>query len=147
MASQPNVEAAPFVPRLDDPTPFPEAERVIYAKNPLELVICQFRFPAILKISSEPPAEFQESLRKGYPLFREVPPLDLGTGLPAELANILGKLLPNPSSRAYEFSSEDGTWQFTLTQDSLALACKSYRRWEDFKESLLSALDPLQKIY
>jgi hypothetical protein len=64
MTSQPKLDAAPFIPRIEDPSPFPESERIIYAKNPLESVICQLRFPAILKISSEPPVEFQETLRK-----------------------------------------------------------------------------------
>lgn len=52
-------------------TTFPETPRVIYAKNPLFEVICQLRFPAILKIDSEIPAGFQEKLRASFPLFRE----------------------------------------------------------------------------
>jgi uncharacterized protein (TIGR04255 family) len=147
MTSQPKLEAAPFVPRIEDPTPFPESERVVYTKNPLETVICQLRFPAILKISSEPPVEFQEALRRDYPLFREIPPLDVGTGLPPELSAIMEKLLPLPSSKAYELTSGDGAWQITLTQDSLALQCKAYRRWEEFRGALQIALKLLERIY
>ncbi len=102
MTSQPKVEAAPFVPRIEDPTPFSESPRVVYGKNPLEVVICQLRFPAILKISSESPVDFQEALR---------------------------------------------VWQITLTQDSLALQCTAYKRWEEFRQELLTALDLLGKIY
>jgi uncharacterized protein (TIGR04255 family) len=147
MTLQPKLDAAPFTPRIEDPSPFPESERIIYAKNPLELVICQVRFPAILKISAEPPVDFQEPLRKDFPLFREVPPLDMGTGLPPELSAIMSKLMPLPSSKTYELTSEDGAWQITLTQDSLALLCKSYRRWEEFKSPLQKALALLEKIY
>lgn len=147
MTSQPKLETPPFNPRLEDPSPFPESDRVIYDKNPLELVICQLRFPAILKISSEPPVDFQETLRKDYPLFREIPPLDIGTGLPPELSSIMSKLLPIPSAKAYEFSSDDGCWQVTLTQESLALSCKKYGRWEQFKDSLQPALTLLERIY
>jgi uncharacterized protein (TIGR04255 family) len=147
MTSQPKLDAAPFVPRIEDSTPFPDSERIIYAKNPLESVICQLRFPAILKISSEPPVGFQEVLRKDYPLFREIPPLDVGTGLPPELAAIMSKLLPLPSSKGYEFTSENGSWQITLTRESLALQCKSYRRWEDFRGALQTALTLLEKMY
>ncbi len=147
MTSQPKVEAAPFVPRIEDPTPFSESPRVVYGKNPLEVVICQLRFPAILKISSESPVDFQEALRKTYPLFREVPPLDVGTGLPPELSAILAKLMPLPSSKAYELTSGNRVWQITLTQDSLALQCTAYKRWEEFRQELLTALDLLGKIY
>ena len=147
MAPQPKLVTAPFDLKVDDPRPFPDSKRVIYAKNPLEVVICQVRFPPILRISSEPPADFQEALRKDYPLFREIPPLDIGTGLPPELSAIMGKLLPIPSARAYELSSSDGTWQVTLTQESIALSCKKYRMWEQFRDSLQKSLALLEKIY
>ena len=147
MTSQPKLETAPFVPHLEDPTPFPDSERVIYVHNPLESVICQLRFPAILKISSGPPADFQENLRRYYPLFREVPPVDIPTGFPSELVSIIGNLLPNQGSKTYEFSTQDGNWQVTLTQESLALSCKKYVHWEEFRELLMSALDLLLKIY
>jgi uncharacterized protein (TIGR04255 family) len=147
MTSQPKLETAPFIPRIEDPSPLPESERVIYDKASLETVICQFRFPAILKISSGPPADFQEGLRRNYPLFREIPPVDIATGFPAELVNVIGKLLPNQGSKTYEFSSHDGNWQVTLTQESLALTCKTYRRWEEFRELLELPLGLLLKIY
>src|SRR5262249_33650896 len=147
MTLQPKVDAPLFIPRIEDPTPFPDSERIIYGKNPLESVICQFRFPAILKISSEPPVDFQEALRKDFPLFREVPPVNVGTGLPPELAEIIGRLMPLPSSKAYELTSENSAWQITLTQDSLSLLCKSYRRWEEFKERLQKSLHLLGEIY
>ena len=147
MTSQPKLDTPPFDPRVGNPTPFPESERVIYAHNPLELVICQLRFHAILKISSGPPADFQESLRRNYPLYREIPPIDIATGFPPELVNIIGNLLPNQGSKTYELSTQDGNWQVTLTQESLALSCKKYIRWEEFRESLLTVLDLLIKIY
>ena len=37
----------------------PEAEWVIYETNPLHEVICQVRFPRILKLETETPIEFQ----------------------------------------------------------------------------------------
>lgn len=147
MTSQTKLETPSFSPRIDDPAPFPDSERVVYAKNPLELVICQLRFPTILKISSEPPAAFQDGLRGNYPLFREIPPIDIATGFPPELVSMLSKLLPNPGSKTYEFSTDDRNLQVTLTQDSLALSCKNYVRWEQFRESLQSALGHLLTIY
>jgi len=98
---------------------------LIYAKNPLEMVICQVRFPAILKISSEPPADFQEALRREYPLFREVPPLDVGTGLPQELSAVMSKLLPLPSSKAYELTLSFITTFVYITTTLLDLRSKA----------------------
>ena len=51
--------------------PFPEVERVIYARNPLDQVVCQLRFPPILKIDAEIPAGFQDRVREDYPNFSE----------------------------------------------------------------------------
>jgi hypothetical protein len=38
---------------------FPEAERVIYSRNPLAEVACQLRFPRILALDERIPADFQ----------------------------------------------------------------------------------------
>ena len=51
--------------------PFPNVPRVTYRNNPLVQVICQLRFPPILKIDAEVPADFQESIRKDFPKFSE----------------------------------------------------------------------------
>ena len=47
----------------------PEYERVIYERNPLIQVVCQLRFPTILKIAHQEPVEFQDEIRFQYPLF------------------------------------------------------------------------------
>jgi uncharacterized protein (TIGR04255 family) len=50
---------------------FPEdSPRVIYGRNPLEQVICQIRFPTILKIDTELPAAFQEQIRSDISVIR-----------------------------------------------------------------------------
>jgi uncharacterized protein (TIGR04255 family) len=51
--------------------PFPDSPRAIYRMNPLDHVICQLRFPPILMIDSKPPNEFQDAIRKEYPLYYE----------------------------------------------------------------------------
>ncbi|HQU44113.1 MAG TPA: TIGR04255 family protein, partial [Pirellulales bacterium] len=66
--------------------PLPEFPRVIYGKNPLEVVICQLRFPPILRIGAELPAEFQERIRKDYPEFRD---RSAALGMPAQFAQSL----------------------------------------------------------
>ena len=54
----------------------PETPRMIYKTNPLIEVTCQFRFPTILKISSRPPAAFQDQSRNQFPHFGLPPTWD-----------------------------------------------------------------------
>ena len=44
-----------------------EQSRQIYRRRQLLEVICQLRFPDILKIESTAPAEFQDQIRAEYP--------------------------------------------------------------------------------
>jgi uncharacterized protein (TIGR04255 family) len=68
---------------------FPEAPRVIYEKNPLDEVLCQLRFPTVLKIDAEPPAAFQELIRADYPFYERKPTFKLPPGLPAGVAQMV----------------------------------------------------------
>ena len=102
----------------------PKAPRVIYRRNPLINVVCQIRFPAILRISSESPSAFQEAIRHHYPIF--------GT---------------SQNTRAYHFFSEDQNWQLVLDKDFLALSAKRYDRWETFKSHLEGPLKTFCQDY
>ena len=42
---------------------FSYEDRCIYRRSPLIEVICQLRFPAILRIDAQAPAQFQEAIR------------------------------------------------------------------------------------
>lgn len=128
--------------------PFPDSARVIYKRNPLSEVICQVRFPPILRIEAEPPAAFQERVRNGYPMFRELQPDLPATGVPAEIAGIVRSMLPSRArATAYEFASEDGAWCITLSRDALALKTTTYERWEGFREHLEGPLASLNELY
>ena len=51
------------------PPQFQKADRIELKNPPLELVICQLRFPPILKLAAgEAPEEFQTALSQSYPL-------------------------------------------------------------------------------
>lgn len=129
--------------------PFPEAERVIYKKNPLDRVICQLRFPPILKIDTEIPAEFQERIRKDFPAFAEKE--EVALPVPQKIGKEVGVELPRqlvPSrNRNYEFSSENGSWIVNLTRTFLALTTMKYESREDFRKRLNRPLDALVDIY
>ena len=123
---------------------FPESPRVIYGKNPLQQVICQVRFPAILRIVSDTPVEFQDKIRAEYPLFAEK--REATIRLPEELT----KKLPAEflaAETAYEFTSADEQWTVSLTREFLALSARKYERWEDFSKHLAGPVDALASIY
>ncbi len=132
--------------------PFPTTKRIIYKKNPLVEVICQFRFPPILSIDTEVPAKFQEAIRKKYPLFKEnaeilirFPNISKDADTP-----IADKLEFPPSTinrKNYEFISSDENWKINLTREFLALSTTSYHRWENFKAQLDEAFRAFIDIY
>ncbi len=127
---------------------FPDAPRVIYEANPLEEVICQLRFPPILRIDTEPPAAFQERVRESYPFYKSKPALKLPAGLPAELVSLMDTNFPLGAGQvAHEFGSRDERWVLSMTRDFLALTCRKYERWETFKERLRGPLDALLELY
>jgi uncharacterized protein (TIGR04255 family) len=131
-----------------DDLPVGEFPRILYDKNPLEFVICQLRFPPILKIEAELPSSFQEAVRARFPLFSDArQSAGFSAGLPPELSNLLGAMLPTPVPRTYEFTSSDQMWQITLTRESLALTCRKYKRWEEFRNTLAIPFDALLQHY
>lgn len=126
---------------------FPQSPRVIYEKNPLAEVICQLRFPRILRIDTELPAVFQEQIRSAFPNFSQSPSLELGK-LPPDLARLVGlDRALGSGQQSYEFSSADGAWKVTLTSQALALVTTRYARWEEFKERLALPLRALEHVY
>jgi uncharacterized protein (TIGR04255 family) len=107
---------------------FPEAPRTLYTRNPLEQVICQVRFPTILKIEAHPPAEFQELIRDLLPVVARTTNA-MAMQVPQELLKAMG--VP-ASGSGYSFSSEDETVTANLTADSLTVSTDDYVRWEQF---------------
>jgi len=129
--------------------PFPEAPRVIYKNNPLDKVICQLRFPPILQIDKEIPADFQEQVRKDFPGFCEKK--EVALAMPQRIqkefpADLLRQMLPK-EDKNYEFTSEDGVWTVNLTRTFLALTTRKYTRRDDFKKRLEIPLKALVDIY
>jgi len=131
------------------PMIFPETTRVIYQKNPLEQVICQLRFPPILKIESSLPAEFQEKIRPHFPLYEDKSnnlgnlPQEIVQNLPSGFTNMMF----GGTSRAYDFISEDKSWTISLTKDFIALTNLEYVRWEEFKDKLEIAYEAFVTEY
>lgn len=124
---------------------FERTERIHYGKNQLAEVICQLRFPTILRIGAEEPAEFQEAVRGMFPRYAarqdQIPPKINGAGTPAVSVEAQ-KPVTN-----YHFVSADGAWRLNLTNGFLALTCHQYDDWEGFARMMDQPLAHLIRIY
>lgn len=114
------------MPDIDDL--FPRASRTLYTRNPLEQVICQVRYPTILKIEAHPPAEFQDVVRNELPIVERATNA-AALQIPQEVLKAVG--LP-ASGSSYSFYSEDKVITANLSADSLTVSTNDYLRWEDF---------------
>lgn len=129
---------------------FPEVERVVYKKNPLDNVICQLRFPPILKIDTEIPSSFQEMIRQDYPNLTESSEwvFETTSGTQKVPSDEIKQILQSAGNKKnYEFSSVDGKWKVNLTRNFLSLSTSNYRRWEEFRDRLKSPLEALINVY
>jgi len=129
---------------------FPETRRIIYSKNPLDEVICQLRFPPILRIEKEIPYEFQDKIRAVFPEYLEreekqipIPGQDL-ENVPAELFGLARNI---SSRRNYSFLSEDKKWKINITREFISISTINYSRWEVFREKLIPAMEYFVEIY
>jgi uncharacterized protein (TIGR04255 family) len=122
---------------------FPDYTRVIYKRNPLMEVVCQLRFPPIIKISHQEPVEFQDEMRHQYPLFETN-----RVSMPLEISNIAQQFgLPIQSDVAYTFKAEDQAWSLSITKEFIALTTSSYERYEHFRQRFQEALIVFERIY
>lgn len=119
---------------------FSDEPRCIYEKNMLLEVICQLRFPDILKIEAQEPFAFQDAIRSEYPQYAK-----RVEQLPPQQQN--GKLAPQGSVNNHQFISEDGHWKVSLTKSFIALSTHAYVRWEDFAGRLDRVLAAFIQAY
>lgn len=123
---------------------FPESPRVRYSRNPLVEVICQLRFPKILKIEKEAPVDFQEAVRSDYPLFSQPQSIEMSISSnpqPNSPPLLLGQ------GFSYEFADKEGVWKLVLSSDFIALSTLKYTSWEDFSKRLSTAVELVVKHY
>jgi len=121
---------------------FPDSPRVKYRNNPLVEVICQLRFPKILRIEAEIPLAFQEAIRAEYPVFNTTQSVPLLIGI----SSVSQSTFAN-QSRAYEFVNQKGDWKISLTSDFISLSTVDYQCWEEFRERLSNVISVLDEHY
>lgn len=120
--------------KLEDQT------RLIFDRNPLQVVVTQFRFPPLFSIEqASGVAAFQEAIREDYPLSEDrhqQVSMMLGPG---------GASPPVGEQGPWRFFSDDKEWTVALAPDFLSLETTHYERFESFCERaeklLLAAKD------
>lgn len=118
--------------------------RTHFDRPQLREVICQLRFPAILTIDTQEPAEFQEAIRHEFPRYarkqdRVAPKVTLVNGAP-QVEN-------QPSVTNHTFVSQDNKWKLNLTREFISLSTLSYGGWEEFANRLDLPLAQFIKTY
>ncbi len=126
---------------------FPEIERAVYARNPLEAVKCEIRFPPILAIDVGSPVAFQELVRQDFPFYEETTSIKLPTELPAGMAQIVQKNLSASGKKSHVFMSADRKLKLSLSKDGVSLESAQYDRWELFCSQLSKALEAATDVY
>ncbi len=124
---------------------FPLSPREVYRRHTLHEVVCQFRFPSILRIGAESPAPFQERIRKLYPQYGQ----DIPGQPPRAIQELIERLsIPGmPFSESHRFSTLDKLHAVTLTPDSWAVSSRSYEGWESFLERVLFVQQEFSQEY
>jgi len=130
--------------------PFPPVERVKYTKSPLEKVICQVRFPPILSVDTEAPAEFQNLIRNSMPNYEEK--IEVQQEIQAGFNAVLPNQIVNPvarvsSNKNHEFKTEDSDWIINITRTFFSISTNKYSTWEEFLEKFTVPLKYFIDIY
>lgn len=116
---------------------FSHRPRTHYGKTALHEVICQVRFPVILSINANAPADFQETIRAVFPQYmarQETVPAKGPQGNPTQIVN-------------HHFISADNRWKVNLTQGFISLSTLHYTSWEEFARQLDKVLAEFIRIY
>lgn len=121
-----------------------EPSRSIYRNNQLAEVICQLRFPQILRIESEAPAAFQEAIRHIFPMYtvRQEMQSPRLSGTPENIHLEKGAGFAN-----HQFATPDGVWRINLTSNFISLSCSQYTCWEHFAARLDKPLAAFIRTY
>ncbi len=120
---------------------FPEVDDVHLANAPLREVICQVRFPIILSIAREEPAEFQDRIRERFPV------LEIERGFAIQMKGTQPEPRIDARPSIYSFHDPGKTCSASLGPDFYALSTTAYNRWQDFSENLAYLSKAVQDLY
>lgn len=125
------------------PISFPDKQEIPLTNPPLEEVVCQVRFPIILRITKDEPSEFQESVRARFPV------LEWEQGVRVQLPGLgnIPEPLAEVQPKIFRFKSWDEETAVALAPDFYAVTMNNYVHWTVFAETLQFAHQAMLNIY
>lgn len=121
--------------------------RVVFENNPLIEVILQFRFPTILSINSNEPVDFQEAIRKKFPIYQVGTENAQEIQIVANNNTFLPSIVNKQQNKNYAFVTVDGKYKVNLTSSFISFSTINYTRWEEFWGTFESALTSFISVY
>ena len=122
---------------------FPRQPEVRLRDSPLTEVICQVRFPTILRIGEMQPTELQEMVRQVFPHLTVEQGMLIGVPRPGSKAAPSAESAPT----TYRFLTSDRSTILSLAEDFYALSSTRYQHWDGFAELLELAHDAVIGVY
>lgn len=122
---------------------FPAVADVPLRSPPLVEVICQIRFPPLLRLAESRPIEFQERIRHRFPEFEE----QRGIILRVESGESDRSFEAQRGARVYVFHTPEHDTSVTLSADFYALKTTNYTVWPEFSRDLALVHDALVRVF
>jgi uncharacterized protein (TIGR04255 family) len=120
---------------------FPEVRDIRLRRPPLQEVVCQVRFPTILRLLRQVPDQFQTRIQTHFPSLDIERPFHIEK----EVAQSGGPL--DLRSPIYRFTSADKSLTVSLGVDFFALTTRKYEGWPAFADKLAFVADAAQQVY
>jgi uncharacterized protein (TIGR04255 family) len=122
---------------------FPTQADLKLENAPLAEVVCQVRFPPILRISAEEPTAFQDLVRDSFPL------VDLEHAFVLRLPGPGANETPSaePKASIYRFHTPDKQTTISLAADFYALSTMAYTHWGEFARLLDMTHKAVEQVY
>ncbi len=119
----------------------PEVKDVHLSKSPVSEVICQLRFPPIVKLGISIDPDFQDEIRTDYPYYdRLINDIVVN--------DQLVKKLQFPSDQLnHAFNNLNRTKKINITQNFIALSTTTYDTWNTFIPEISSVFEIFKKYY
>ena len=122
------------------PLNFPTVDDIHLKNAPMREVICQVRFPIILRIAHEEPVGFQERIRGRFPALD----VERAVVIEANGERERQRVVVRP---VYRFYDQDRVHMVTLNVDSYALSTEEYTHWAAFSDTLAYLAEGFQAVY
>ena len=112
------------------PVEFPKVDDIPLADSPLVEVVCQVRFPPVLRLAETPPVDFQDKVKARFPLY------EVQRGAWVEPQTIKSGDSVKLGPPTHQFITADKTCTAALSTDFYALTTAAYKDWPQFQEDL-----------